>query len=221
MKRKKPSVWEEEGRDGYDWYEGQTKWPLRRILGIAVVAISAFIYLFLFYRFFTSFSGGFGDVILLTEKAAAVYPSETASVRRFYPTTAADDDGSVQIIFTAALEETDTFQCTLKINRNAHPPASSGIGWSVFLRWDRDGETRILSPAAFRKKDFFQYRHLICSFEDVPDAEHATLTLLLCPQGTVEEPSFSDAFYTATVGGDSVYSALVHLNDDRFVKNED
>ncbi|MBP5288304.1 MAG: hypothetical protein J6Z79_00340 [Clostridia bacterium] len=220
MKKKKPGKWEEEGLDGYDWYEGQPKWPLRRIIGVAAVGISVFIYVFLFFRFCTAFSGGFGDTVYLTGKSTSVYPAQETSIRRFYPETRADDDGSVQLIFTAALEKTDSFQCTVKINRNARAPGKEDCGYKIALRWDRDGETHLIPLADFQMKDVFQYRHLACLFEDVPDAEKATLTFLICP-ADAKDISFETAFYTATVGGESVYSAVVRPKSDRFVVKGD
>ena len=217
--KKKRSKWEEEGLDGYDWYEGQPRWPLRRIIGVIAIAISIFMYAFLFYRFFTAFSGGFGDLILLAGKSANVYPSENAVVRRFYPETKEDEDGSVQVQFTAALETTDCFQTSFKINKKTHPPAGDGPGYTVALRWDLDGETRILPLVYYEMRDHFQYRYFACVFENVPDAEHATLTLLVCP--AEGEASLSTAFYAATVGGESVYSVVIRPQEDRFITKED
>lgn len=218
-KKKKLSKWEEEGLDGYDWYEGQPKWPLRRIIGAVVIAISAFIYAFLIFRFITAFSGGFDDMILLSGKSAEVYPSENAVVRRFYPETSEEDDGRVQIQFVAALETTEAFQCTFKINKNSYPPAGDGVGYAIELRWDLDGQTRYLPLTEYKTRDHFQYRDIICFFENVPDAQRATLTLVICP--AADDASFTNAFYTATVGGESVYSAVVRPKDDRFVTKED
>ncbi|MBQ3865978.1 MAG: hypothetical protein II776_03670 [Clostridia bacterium] len=207
----------EEGLDGYDWYEGQPKWPLRRVVGTAVAAISVFIYVFLFFRFCTAFSGGVGEVIFLTGESARVYPSENAVVRRFYPATGEEDDGTVQVQYVVALEDTEDFQLTLKIRKKAHPPAGEEPGYRVVLRRDLDGETRFFEAADCRVKDSFGYRYLVPTFHGVSDAEHATLTILLLPGGDDGEPTLSRASFSAVVGGSSVYSARVYPKDDAFV----
>ena len=216
MKKKK----EEEGLDGYDWYEGQPKWPMRRILGVLVLSISIFMYVFLFFRFCTAFSGGFGEVILLTGESAAVYPEKCDSVRRFYPATREDEDGAVQVQYVVALEETDAFQLTLKVKKSAYPPAKEGAGYRVVLRWDKEGETRFVELADFVRQDNFGYRYLRCLFDGVPDAADATLTLLVCPATVTGDPALSDAFYTATVGGSGVTSAVVTPKPDVFSVKE-
>ena len=217
------SKWDEEGLDGYDWYEGQPKWPLRRIIGVAAVAISVFIYLFLFFRFFTFFTGGWGDSILLNAESAAVYPSDSVRVLKFKPDTTEDDDATVVLENVVALEATDCFQCTLQINKNSHAPGAEDPGYLIALHWNKEGEgSRFIPLAAYRIKDHFQYRDLICLFEDVPDADSATMTLLICSADTAfSKVSFSDAFFTATVGGKSVRPYVIYPKEKQFIAIED
>ncbi len=211
---------DEEGIDGYDWYEGQPKWPLRRILGIVVLGISIFMYVFLFFRFCTAFSGGFGEIILLTGESAGIYPEKCATVRRFYPATKEDEDGTVQVQYVVALEETDGFQLTLKIKKSAHRPAGDGAGYRIVLRWDKEGETRFAELADYVRQDSGGYRYIRCLFDGVTDAENATLTVLVCPADVSGEPSLTDAFYSATVGGSSVYSVEVTPKREVFTVKE-
>lgn len=212
---------EQEGLDGYEWYEGQPKWPLRRILGTVVAAISIFIYALLFFRFCTAFSGGFGEQILLAGNSRELYPAEGV-VRRFYPETGEDEDGTVQVQYVVALEDTDHFQFTLKIRKKAHTPAGENPGYRVILRRDRDGETSYHEMSFFRSVDSYGYRYIRCGFDGIEDAENSTLTLLVYP-GDYRGESFSagDAVYTATLGGSGVYSTQVKMNEDRFTILED
>ena len=51
----------------------------------------------------------------------------------------------------------------------------------------------------------------------VPDAEHATLTLLLYDASYEGDPTLTAARFSATVGGDGVYSVAVTPKADVFI----
>jgi len=189
---KKKSRYEEEGLDGYDWYEGQPKWPLRRIANLIISCISIFVWAIILIRLITSANGEFEKMILLDEKAASIYPQEVAQVVRIHSMTDEDDDGSVLVYYPVYLEETGNLQFTARVNRRHHPRGEGEVGYRFLVREsgkdeNKETENRYYELSYFTKKDQFGYTFFRLCFDGVEFDETKVYTVLMFAEDFVPE----------------------------------
>ena len=105
--------YETEGIDGYDWNEAQPKWPITRIMNTAFGIISVIVWILILTRIFASGNSEYEKMILLNEKAAAVYPGECREVLRINSAIDEDAKGGVIVQYPVYLEKTENFQLTV------------------------------------------------------------------------------------------------------------
>lgn len=181
---------QEEGLDGYDYYEGQPKWPLRRIVRVTFTVLAALVYLLLFLRWFQSCDADIGEKILLDAASSRIYPAD-GKVIRFDFATPESGSGEVQYSFATALPDAEVFQVTVKIKERAFPPEGEGAGYRFSLVKSGEEENTFF-PTAMQSEERMGYRTFRLSFSGVRLSESDSLTLHTAP-GSVSEDKMRTA----------------------------
>jgi hypothetical protein len=211
---KKFSIWPkkkpiEEGIDGYDWREDQPKWPVARVMNTVLAVGSVIVWVLILFRIFSSGNADFEKMILLNEKAAAIYPGKTAEVLRIHPSTSEEEDGGVILSYPIYLEEAENLQFTARINRRTLPPKGKVPGYTFILRETGGEETRFYSLSYYESEKKFQYEFFRLCFEGIELDENKVYTFLVY-EGEVlpEEGAFSpkDADFIFTVFNSDTYA---------------
>ena len=173
----------EEGHDGYDWYEGQTRWPVTRIVEVAFGVISLVIWAIILFRIFTSGNGEFEKMILLNEKADAVYPLAQNEVMRIHSETSDQEDGSVLIYYPVYLEEVENLQFTARVRRKALPPGKGETGYTFILRETGEEGTVYHKLSYFAQERNLFYTFFRLCFEGITWEEDSVYTFLVYEGG--------------------------------------
>lgn len=175
----KKSKYDEEGLDGYDWYEGQTRWPMTRIIKVVFCTISVLVWILILFRIFSSSNAEFEKMILLNDRAAEIYLDTKEQVLRINSSTEDSESDSVLLYYPVYLPETENLQFTARINRNNLPPAEGETGYTFILRATFGEETRYYPLSYYEKDRRFQYTFFRLCFEGVEWQEDASYTFLL------------------------------------------
>ena len=196
QRAKQIKLMNEEGLDGFDWHEKQSKWPLHRIVDVSFAVISVFVWAIILFRIFTSGNGDYEKMILLNDKAAEVYPLAQNEVLRIHSSTAQQEDGSVLVYYPVYLEETDNMQFTARVRRRALPPGKGETGYTFVLRESgAEGDTYHTLSYYSREKNWFYTYFRLC-FEGVEFKEDHVYTFLVFDGGYT--PESEDAPYPVT-----------------------
>ncbi len=188
---------EEEGLDGYDYYEGQPKWPLRRVIKTILYGISAVVYAILLIRIATSCNSAYQNMILLNDKAAELYYyGNGGTVLRVDFATEENEEGSVIPQGAVYLADCENFQLTLKIRKKHLPPSSEGCGYDLELRGLFGEETKVFPVSYEIFEDRFGYRYVRAAFEGVELDSAEELVIRLYQKGDSTQPLFSYQVYT-------------------------
>ncbi len=217
----KKSKYDEEGLDGYDWYPGQTRWPLTRIIKVIFCTISVLVWIVILFRIFSSSNGDFEKMILLNDRAAEVYLNTDESVIRINSSTEDSESNSVLLYYPVYLPETENLQFTVRINRNTLPPGKGETGYTFVLR-ATVGEESVYYPLSYYEKEKrFQYTFFRLCFEEVEWQEDAVYTFLAY-DGIYEakdgDPPFpvSDADYHFIVKNTQTYCREITPQKDLY-----
>ena len=195
--KKKKTVWDE-SIDGYDWYEGQPKWRPMRIAGAVFCAISALVWGIILFRIFSAQDRSYENMILLNQRAAAIYPEQTAQVLRIVPATAGEPDPAVMIYTPTYLAEAENFQLTVRLRTKLFPAPSDTLpaGYRFVLR-ERGEETRDFPLSYFQLQKRFGYAFYRLAFETVSFSEEKEYVLLIYSAASDQDPAFSSVLYDA------------------------
>ncbi len=172
---------DQEGLDGYDWYEGQTKWPVTRIVEVSFGVISVIVWILILFRIFSSQNGDFEKMILLDERAAALYPEETSQVLRIFSSTDQEGDGSVLVYYPIYLSQTQNLQLTARINHRSLPGASVEPGYLFLIRESGSEGVQYHPLSYYAKEKKFQYTFYRLCFDNVSFQKDHVYTLLVFP----------------------------------------
>ena len=195
--RAKHAKWvNEEGLDGFDWYEGQPKWPLTRIVDVAFAVIAVFVWAVILFRIFSSQNAEFEKMILLNENARQFYTAEESEVLRIHSSTADQEDGSVLVYYPVYLEEADNFQFTARVRRKAIPPGKGETGYTFILRESGSEGDRYFNLSYFCQERNFSYTYFRLCFEGVELKEDCVYTFLVFDGGY--EPTDESSPYPVT-----------------------
>ncbi len=169
----------EEGHDGYDWYEGQPKWPMTRIVEVAFTVISVIIWAIILFRIFSSSDAQYEKMILLNEEAQKIYPLEQSEVLRIHSSTAEQEDGSVMVYYPVYLKETQNLQFTARVRRRALPPGTGETGYTFILR-ESGSQGDVYYPLSYHsQKKNISYTFFRLCFEGVELKEDHVYTFLV------------------------------------------
>jgi hypothetical protein len=157
-----------EGHDGYDWYEGQTKWPITRIIKVAFCTISAIVWVVILFRIFSMSNSEYEKMILLDEKAAAIYPERVSQVVSIYTSTEDQVDNSVLLFYPVYLEETQNMQFTARVNRKDLAPGDGQLGYTFVLRKASSMGVEYYPVSYHAKEKSFRYTFYRLCFDGVP-----------------------------------------------------
>ena len=171
--------YETEGIDGYDWNEAQPKWPITRIMNTAFGIISVIVWILILTRIFASGNSEYEKMILLNEKAAAVYPGECREVLRINSAIDEDAKGGVIVQYPVYLEKAENFQLTARVNRRTIKPGDGKTGYTFILRESGGEESRFYEVSYFNSKKQFQYTFFRICFEGVKLDRSKVYTLLV------------------------------------------
>lgn len=163
-KRKK---YETEGIDGFDWNEAQPKWPVTRIMNTAFGIISVIVWVLILARIFASGNSEYEKMILLNERAAALYPGEYRQVLRINSSTEQDADGRVIVQYPVYLEQAENLQMTARINRRTLKPGGGKTEYTFILRESSGEENHFYTVSYQCSKKQFQYVFYRICFEGV------------------------------------------------------
>lgn len=211
---KKFSIWPkkspvEEGIDGYDWNEAQPKWPLSRVMNTVLVVGSVIVWVLILFRIFSSSNADFEKLILLNEKAAAIYPQKETEVLRIHPSASEDAEGSVILSYPIYLEEAKNLQFTARVNRRTLPPKGKNPGYTFVLREGGGDEVKFYPLSYYQSEKRFQYEFFRLCFEGIELDEKKVYTFLVY-QGEVfsEDGKYSaaKADFSFTVFNSDTYS---------------
>ncbi len=175
----KKSKYDEEGLDGYDWYEGQTKWPLTRIIKVVFCTISVLVWAVILFRIYSSSNGEFEKMILLNDRAAPIYYETHTPVVRINSSTENQEDNAALTYYPIYLPETENLQFTVRINRNHLPPGKGETGYTFILRAVSGEETTYYPLSYYEKEKTFQYTFFRLCFEGVKWDDKGVYTFLL------------------------------------------
>ncbi|MBR2634596.1 MAG: hypothetical protein IKD31_03340 [Clostridia bacterium] len=216
-RKRKPSPYDEEGLDGFDWYEGQTRWPLHRILETAFGIISAIVFAVIFFRIFSSGNSEFEEMILLNERAAAVYTPGESQVVRIHPNTSDQEDDSAFLYYPVYLEETENLQFTARVRQSKIPKGKSEAGYTFVVRETSEGETRYYELSYFEDESRFGYTFYRLCFEGVEMDFGGVYTFLIFRDDYVPEEGVyeaGDAEFTFTLlNSETYYHSTVPKRD--------
>ncbi|MBE6712792.1 MAG: hypothetical protein E7580_04645 [Ruminococcaceae bacterium] len=168
-----------EGIDGYDWDESQPKWPITRIMNTAFCIISIIVWVLILTRIFASGNSEYEKMILLNDKAAAVYPEKTQQVLRINSANKKDASGGVLVHYPVYLEEVENLQLTVRINHRTLKPGSGKLGYTFVIRESSGEEVRFYPLSYHSIEKQFQYRFYRLCFEGVKLDPEKVYTLLL------------------------------------------
>jgi len=212
----------EEGLDGYDWYEGQPKWPLRRILKVVMYSLSALVWILILLRIFTSGNSLYEDkLILLNDRAAEIYPEKEQTVVRINSSTESEKEGDVFVYYPVYLPAAENLQCSIRVNRRELPPGEGEAGYRFILRESREGESEYHELSYFSSKKQFRYSFYRLAFENVTMEEGSVYTLMIFPEdhqaASSEEPfAATDALYHFTLCNSDTYCNETRPKESQF-----
>lgn len=220
-RRKRLQELNAEGHDGYDWYEGQTKWPITRIIKVVFCAISILVWTVILLRLCSMSGGEFEKMILLDEKAAEIYPEKVSQVLRINSSTEAQEDGSVLVFYPVYLEETQNMQFTARINRNDKPSGGGELGYTFLLRVSSSAGTKYYPLSYYLKDNSFQYSFYRLCFDGVPFDEKSVYTFLMyCgeynPETEGESHIVTDSDFHFTILNSETYCRKITPSKDVF-----
>ncbi len=170
---------ETEGVDGYDWNEAQPKWPITRIMNTVFGIISVIVWILILTRIFASGNSEYEKMILLNDKASAVYPGEVREVLRINSAIDKDVDGGVIIQYPVYLEEVDNLQLTARVNRRTIRPGSGKTGYTFVLRESGGEESRFYTVSYYSTEKQFQYTFFRICFEGIELDQNKVYTLFV------------------------------------------
>jgi len=205
------SEYETEGLDGYDWYEGQTKWPLTRILKVVFCTISVLVWAIILFRIFSSQNDDFEKMILLNDRAAEIYEQSEEPVIRIHSATAEQEDEAVMVYYPIYLPKVKNLQLTVRINRNFFPPEGSGSGYTFVMRVSGKDSTVYVPLTYYQSERNFQYLFFRLCFEEVEWEENSVYTFLAfegdyTPKENEENPyPLSESRFHFTVKNSETY----------------
>lgn len=208
-----------EGWDGYDWNENQPKWPLTRILKVIFYTIAALVWAIILFRIFTSGNNEYEKMILLNDRAAEIYPTQSTEVLRIHSATDKQEDGSVLIYYPVYLPETDNLQLTARVNTRTRPAGDGEVGYQFVLKETSEGETKYYPLSYYAVDKTFQYRFYRLCFEGVEWKENGTYTFFLfnedySPQ-TGEHPyPASKAEFNFVIRNSETYCNITSIDED-------
>lgn len=171
--------YETEGVDGYDWNEAQPKWPITRIMNTVFGIISVIVWILILTRIFASGNSEYEKMILLNDKASAVYPGEVREVLRINSAIDKDVDGGVIIQYPVYLEEVDNLQLTARVNRRTIRPGSGKTGYTFVLRESGGEESRFYTVSYYSTEKQFQYTFFRICFEGIELDQNKVYTLFV------------------------------------------
>lgn len=171
--------YETEGVDGYDWNEAQPKWPITRIMNTVFGIISVIVWILILTRIFASGNSEYEKMILLNDKASAVYPGEVREVLRINSAIDKDVDGGVIIQYPVYLEEVDNLQLTARVNRRTIRPGSGKTGYTFVLRESGGEESRFYTVSYYSVEKQFQYTFFRICFEGIELDQNKVYTLFV------------------------------------------
>ena len=175
----KKKKYETEGIDGFDWNEAQPKWPITRIMNTVFGIISVIVWVLILSRIFASGNSEYEKMILLNDKAAAVYPYESQQVLRINSATDKDAKGGVIVQYPIYLEEVENLQLTARVNRRTIKPGMGKMGYTFVLRESSGEESRFYTPGYHSAKRQFNYTFYRLCFEGVKLDQTKVYTLLV------------------------------------------
>ena len=175
-KRKK---YETEGVDGYDWNEAQPKWPITRIMNTAFGIISVIVWILILTRIFASGNSEYEKMILLNDKASAIYPGEVREVLRINSSIDKEAEGGVIVQYPVYLEKAENLQLTARVNRRTVKPGSGKMGYTFILRESGGEESRFYTVSYHSVKKQFQYSFFRVCFEGVKLDQSKVYTLFV------------------------------------------
>lgn len=219
--QKRKSEYDEEGHDGYDWYEGQTRWPMTRIVEVAFAIISVLVWGIILFRIFSSGNAEYEKMILLNEAAAEHYP---AQVQRIHSSTEGQEDGNVMIYYPVYLEETENLQFTARVNTRNLIPGSGEEGYLFLLRESYEGQDTYHELSYFSMDQSAAYRFYRLCFEGVELNQDAIYTFLVFKEGYEAPPESelpypaSDALFQFTVCNSDTYVSA-SIPEEKIYKN--
>ena len=170
---------------------------------------SVIVWVLILFRIFSSGNAEFEKMILLNEKAAAIYPEKTAEVLRIHPSTSEEEDGGVILSYPIYLEEAENLQFTARINRRTLPPKGKAPGYTFILRETGGEETRFYSLSYYESEKKFQYEFFRLCFEGISLDEKKVYTFFVY-QGEVlpQDGKFpaAEADFSFTVYNSDTYA---------------
>lgn len=211
---KKKNRYDEEGLDGYDWYEGQPRWPLTRILKVVFTTISILVWAVILIRIFSSQNSQFEKMILLNDTAAGFYPGEDAAVTRIHSATDGQEDEAVFVYYPVYLDEAQNLQLTARIRRSKLPPTGGDLGYTFILR-ERVGDTTRYYPLSYHALERrFGYAFFRLCWEEVVWDPQGVYTFLIFdgdydPEKADEPYAALDAHFSFTVSNKDTYSSKI------------
>ncbi len=170
--------YETEGVDGYDWNEAQPRWPITRIMNTAFAIISLIVWVFILSRIFASGNSEYEKMILLNEKASAIYPEECQQVLRINSAVEEDAKGGVIVQYPVYLKEAENLQLTARVNRRLIKPGSGEMGYTFVLR-ESGGGNCFYTVSYYSAKKQFQYAFYRLCFEGIKLDTDKVYTLLV------------------------------------------
>lgn len=178
----------EEGLDGYDWYEGQPKWPLRRIVKVILYSVSALVWVLILWRLLSSSNAEYDKhLILLNDRASEIYPSQVSEVLRINSETEDKKQVSVVVLNPVYLKEAENLQFTARINGRTMPPGEGEFGYQFVLRESRDGENRYHPVSYYASESRSGYRYYRLCFEGIQLEGDVVYTFLVFPEDFAPE----------------------------------
>ncbi len=202
----------EEGHDGYDWYEGQTKWPVTRIVEVSFAVISVLVWAIILFRIFTSGNAEYEKMILLNDKAAEIYPNQVSQVMRIHSSTEDQEDGSVLVYYPVYLEEVDNLQFTARVRRRAFPPGEGETGYTFVLRESGNEGTTFYPLSYYAMEKNISYTFFRLCFEGVEWKEDCVYTFLVFDGGYESADSEDPYPVTASRFRFTVYNTSTYTN---------
>ena len=172
--------YETEGVDGYDWNEAQPKWPITRIMNTAFGIISVIVWLLILTRIFASGNSEYEKMVLLNDKASAIYPGQVQEVLRINSAIDKEVDGGVIVQYPVYLEKVENLQLTARINRRTIKPGSGKMGYTFVLRESGGEEDSRFYPVSYHSVEKqFQYSFFRICFEGVKLDQNKVYTLFV------------------------------------------
>ncbi len=210
----------DEGIDGYDWDESQPKWPLVRVMNVALTVISVIVWALILFRIFASSGGKFEEMILLNDRAGAIYPTETSQVLRIHSSTD-DAENGVVVEYPVYLEKAKNLQLTARINRRVLSPGKGEMGYTFILRESGGEESKFYTLSYHTSQKKFNYTFYRLAFEGIELDSEKVYTLLIYRGEKVAEDgtySSSDADFRFTVLNSETYCKMITPEEKVFKK---